>query len=204
MLENDPFDKTIGNCAPCGCPCNADSPGRRTALKTIAGVALAGVGLSPTHAAEDSPRAGDWLVLADNESKTALRSEDLRVGEKQVIAYAFDPSSKTLRDSSRLNRIVLVKLDTSAMDDATRPLAAEGVLAYSAFCTHQGCDVSSWLVKEQVLLCFCHFSKFAPLQGGVVLEGPAPRALPALPLKVDGGRLVVAAGFTSEPGKAAA
>ena len=85
------------------------------------------------------------------------------------VAYAFDPSTKTLRDSSRLNRIVLVKLDSSAMDDATRPLAADGVLAYSAFCTHQGCDVSSWLPKKQAFFCFCHFSKFAPLQGGVVL-----------------------------------
>lgn len=89
------------------------------------------------------------------------------------------------------------------MDGATRPLAADGVLAYSAFCTHQGCDVSSWLPKEQAFLCFCHFSKFAPLQGATVLEGPAPRPLPSLALKLDGGHLVVASGFSSEPGKAA-
>lgn len=202
MSENDPFDRT--SAAPALCPCSAALPGRRTALKTMAGLALAGSGLSLAHAAEDSPRTGDWLVQVDDESQKALRSADLKAGEKQLIAYPYDPAAKKLRDSSRLNRIVLIKLDAKAMDDATRPLAADGVLAYSAFCTHQGCDVSSWLPKEQVFLCFCHFSKFAPLQGASVLEGPAPRPLPALPLKVDGGRLIVAAGFTSEPGKAVA
>ena len=139
----------------------------------------------------------------DDDGKTPLGSADLKAGEKQVVVWACDPATKTLRDGSRLNRILLIKLDAAAMDDATRPMSADGVLAYSAFCTHQGCDVNTWLPKEQALLCYCHFSKFAPLQGGTVLDGPAPRALPALPLKTENGKLVVAGNFNSEPGKAA-
>ncbi len=169
----------------------------------IAGVALAGAGIRPAVASDDGPRKGDWLVRVDDDGQAPLKSADLMMGEKQLIAYPYDPVAKKLRDGSRLNRIVLIKLDTSAMDEATRARAADGVLAYSAFCTHQGCDVSSWLPKEQALLCFCHFTKFAPLQESAVLEGPASRPLPALPLKADNGRLVVADGFSSPPGRSA-
>ncbi len=190
----------------CDCCCGAGPAGtragRRTALKTIAGVALVGAGVRPALGAEEGPRKGDLLVKIDDESKTPLRSSDLKVGEKQILAFPYDPAGKTLRDGTRLNRVLLIKLDPAAMDEATRARAADGVLAYSAFCTHQGCDVSSWLPKEDALLCFCHFSKFAPLKEAAVTAGPAPRGLPALPLKLDDGKLVVADGFTSAPGKA--
>jgi rieske iron-sulfur protein len=202
VFKNETVHKADA-CAPCGGGCGAALAGRRTVLKTMTGMALVGAGIGPAMAADERPRAGDWLVRIDDESMTALRSADIKTGEKQIIALPYDPVTETLRDGSRLNRIVLIKLDTGAMDEVTQPLAADGVIAYSAFCTHQGCDVSSWLPEEQALLCFCHFSKFSPLQNGAVLDGPAPRALPALALKVDGGRLVVAAGFSSEPGKSA-
>lgn len=187
--------------APCGC-CAAD-PGRRMALKAAGAALAAGAGVPPLQAAEEGPRKGDWLVQVDDEAKKPLTGADVKAGEKPLIAYPFDPASKTLRDGTRLNRIVLVRVDPATMDAATAPRAAEGVLAYSAFCTHQGCDVSSWVAAEKVLLCFCHFSKFAPHEEAAVTGGPAPRPLPALPLKLDGGKLVVADGFTAPPGKAA-
>lgn len=187
-----------GSC--CG-GCSGPDAGRRTALKAVAGAALAmGTGLAW---ANDGPKAGDQFVQVDDEGKTPLRSADIKVGEKPVIVYPYDPKTKTLRDSSRLNRILLVKLDPSTLDAPTAGRAADGVVAYSAFCTHQGCDVSSWVAAEKALLCFCHFSKFAPHQEAAVTAGPAPRPLPALPLKVAGGALVVAGAFTSPPGKAA-
>lgn len=186
---------TANGCAECA--------GRRKALKSIAAAAAVGAGIRPASAADEGPRKGDWLVGVDDDAMAPLGSSSLKAGEKQLIAYPFDPATKTVRDGSRLNRIVLIKLDPAAMDDATRARAADGVVAYSAFCTHQGCDVSSWLPKEQMLLCFCHFTKFAPLEGAAVKEGPAPRPLPALALRLDGGRLVVADGFSSAPGKSA-
>lgn len=183
-------------CAAC---CEAD-PGRRLALKAVAGAALAaGSGLAW---ADDGPRKGDWLVQVDDEAKKPLASGDLTLGAKPVIVYPYDPAAKALRDGTRLNRIVLVKVDPSTLDAATAARAADGVVAYSAFCTHQGCDVSAWVAAEKVLLCFCHFSKFAPHQEAAVTGGPAPRPLPALPLKQEEGKLVVADGFNAPPGKA--
>jgi rieske iron-sulfur protein len=143
------------------------------------------------------------LVKVNDDSNTPLTSADLKRGEKQLIVYPYDPASKTLRDGSRLNRILVMKLDPSAMDDATRADAADGVVAYSAFCTHQGCDVSAWLPDEKNLMCFCHFSKFAPLKHGAVSNGPAAKPLAALPLKVEDGKLVVAGSFNILPGKGA-
>lgn len=193
-------DLAIGSAdAGCGC-CGAD-PGRRMALKAVAGVALAaGCGVAW---AEDGPRKGDWLVQVDDEAKKPLGPADIGLNQKPVIAYPYDPAAKASRDGSRLNRILLVKLDPATLDGPTAGRAAEGVVAYSAFCTHQGCDVNSWVAAEKVLLCFCHFSKFAPHQEANVTGGPAPRALPALPLEARDGKLVVVDGFNTPPGKAA-
>ena len=66
--------------------------------------------------------------------------------------------------------------------------------AFSAICTHQGCDLKSWSAKEQVLVCFCHSSKFKLREGGAVASGPAQRALPHMPLKLDGEQIVIAGG----------
>jgi len=185
--------------APQGCGC---CDGRRTALKTIAGVALvAGTGVAWPD--EGGPRKGDFLVQVDDEGKKPLLGADIKAGAKPVIAYPYDPAAKASRDSTRLNRIVLVKLDPGSLDAATAARAADGIVAYSAFCTHQGCDVNSWVEADKVLLCFCHFSKFAPNQEAAVTGGPAPRPLPALPIKLEDGKLVVADGFSAPPGKAA-
>ena len=59
------------------------------------------------------------------------------------------------------------------------------VHAFSATCTHQGCTVSD--VQNGVISCPCHGSQFNARTGAVV-TGPAPRALPAVPVVVrDGG-----------------
>ena len=58
------------------------------------------------------------------------------------------------------------------------------VHAFSSTCTHQGCTVSS--VQNGVISCPCHGSRF-DASTGKVLSGPAPRALPAVPVAVRGG-----------------
>lgn len=199
---HDEIVSTADDAAGRACPCNPDA-GRRQALKAATLVAFgAAIGLQPVRAADTGPQPGDWLVEADDASRKPLDSGSLKVNQKQLIAWPYDPVAKAPRDGVRLNRIALIRLDPAGMDAATKARSADGVLAYSAFCTHQGCDVSSWLPAEQAMLCFCHFSKFAPLTEASVVGGPAPRPLPALALKVEDGKLVVASGFNTPPGKA--
>jgi Rieske Fe-S protein len=107
---------------------------------------------------------------------------------------------KTVRNGSRLNRVLLVKVDAEQLGSETRSMAADGVVAYTAICTHSGCEITDWLPDEQVLYCSCHSSKFDPRDGARVVDGPAPRNLPALPLSTADGHLVVARGFTSRVG----
>ncbi|HEX6709228.1 MAG TPA: Rieske (2Fe-2S) protein [Rubrobacter sp.] len=60
-------------------------------------------------------------------------------------------------------------------------------VAYSAICTHQGCTVA---YKGGKLACPCHGSVYDPANGAEVIAGPAPRPLPEIPVKVEGGEVV--------------
>jgi cytochrome b6-f complex iron-sulfur subunit len=59
---------------------------------------------------------------------------------------------------------------------------AEGALALSWECTHQGCTVR-WSEGRDMFECPCHASFFD--RHGVVTTGPAPRPLDLMPLRVD-------------------
>ena len=146
------------------------------------------------------PKPGDLLVRADDPEHRSLRPEDIPLNAHQIAAWAMDPATRTVRSGSRFNALILLRLDESALSAATRARAADGVLAYTAICTHSGCDVDAWIADRLVLSCSCHESEFDPKDAARVLGGPAPRVLPALPLKNVDGTLVVARPFTSRVG----
>lgn len=60
--------------------------------------------------------------------------------------------------------------------------------AFSAICSHAGCTVAG--VTQGVIVCPCHGSEYNPTTGAVV-RGPAPSGLPAVAVKVQGGKLLV-------------
>jgi|SRR5579872_7244931 len=177
---------------------------RRAVLKAAlaGGVAcgLAGPAAAQSGAESLPPQPGDVLVRLGDTSETALRSADIASGALQIAAWPMDPATRTLRSGTRLNQILLLRLDPSKLSPETRDRAADGVVAYTAICTHNGCDVDDWIANDQILSCSCHTSMFDPKDGAKVVDGPAPRPLPALPLKVVDGRLTVAAPFTSKVG----
>jgi Rieske Fe-S protein len=175
--------------------------GRRLILKggLHAGLALS---LPAALGAQESPaslrpKVGDLLVRVDDKALTPLRADDIPIASAQVLAWAMDPVDRTVRSGSRLNRLMLLRFDETGLSASTKSRAAAGVVAYTAICTHTGCDVSDWLPDEGMLYCPCHFSKYDPKDGAMVVDGPAPRPLPALPLAVADGKLVVAAPFTT-------
>jgi rieske iron-sulfur protein len=146
------------------------------------------------------PQPGDRLVEAGSDSgATPLKPGDID-SLHPVLAWAFDPRKKLLRDGSRLNMVLLMRFDPGALSAAERPTAPDGVVAYSAVCTHQQCWVTDWLKSAQVLQCPCHQSRYDLRSGGKVVGGPAPRPLPALPLTLSSGVLDVAAPFTDRVG----
>ena len=95
---------------------------------------------------------------------------------------------------------VLLRLDPATLTGVTRERAVEGVVAYSAICPHAGCEVSVWVADQKIFECSCHYSHYNPREGAAVLDGPTPRALAALPLKIVDGHLAVAKPFTGRVG----
>jgi Rieske Fe-S protein len=165
-----------------------------------------GLTLAPVHAAGQGdgasarPREGDLLVRIGDDSLKPLIPADIPPAQAPVMAWAMDAAERIVRSGSRLNRVLLVRLESEALSASTKGAAADGVVAYTAICTHSGCDVSDWLEAEQLLYCSCHQTKFDPKDGARVIEGPAPRSLPALPLKVVDGQIAVAGPFTARVG----
>jgi rieske iron-sulfur protein len=185
------------------CPCAVATAGRRVLLG--AGIGL-GVGLlartaaAQSDPARDRPQQGDLLVPVDSAAPTPLTPDSLAPGAGQVMAWPMDPAGNVVRDGSRLNKVLLLRLDPSVLDAQTAERAANGVVAYSAICPHTGCEVAGWLADQQLLDCPCHNSEYDPKAGARVVSGPSPRGLAALPLRVVDGKLVVARAFIGRLG----
>jgi ubiquinol-cytochrome c reductase iron-sulfur subunit len=94
--------------------------------------------------------------------------------------------------------IIIVRMDpnTITIPESRQDWQIGGILCYSKICTHVGCPISLWEQTTHHLLCPCHQSTFDLGNSGVVVFGPAARALPQLPITTDAeGYLVAQRGF---------
>jgi len=179
---------------------------RRSVLKTVLGLGASLPFLDVVRAAEKSPATqrpttGDQLVFVLGDRKgQVIKMDDLPVGGPQELAYPMDPTSKVVRDGSRLNQLLVIRLDPAKLTPETKERSGGGVVAYSAICTHQGCDVSQWKTDNNMLLCVCHGSEYDPADKAKVTFGPAPRRLAIVPIKIVQGVVTVAGPFQGKPG----
>ena len=131
---------------------------------------------------------GDVLVYAASTPGAPvgqpLKAADLREGTGVQVF----PQGK---EDNQNNLIELVRIAAGER--------AEGLVAYSAICTHLGCSVYAALNRDGNIACPCHASLFDPRADAKVLGGPAPRPLPSLPVTVDGDGNVVVNGSFSGP-----
>ncbi len=169
------------------CNCLRIEPSTRRGFLT----AISVLGLDLAHIpalaqpASERPKEEDFLVAVDSDKPHALELKDIPIGGPPVLAWPMDPASN---------------LDALTLVGSTKDRAADGVVAYSAICPHAGCEVNGWVAEQQILECSCHYSHYNPREGAAVMDGPASRALPALPLKLVDGKLAVAKPFTSRVG----
>jgi len=179
---------------------------RRHLLKGLCGLGLVTArgarSQTPDPAiASAPPQAGDLLVFAfDDRDGQVATPESLAIGEQQAFAFPMDPVSGIVRDGTRLNQVVLIRLDPSWLSEETAGRAVDGVVAYSGVCTHTGCDVTDWNAEANRFQCPCHESQFDPSDGARVVGGPAPWQLAALPLSLIDGQLAVAGAFEGRVG----
>ena len=191
----------------------ADGITRRRLLAAgagCAGVALGAAILVP--AASLGPRV-DSLVYSTpwrrgrgvvDEMDAPINASDVRVGEA-VTGFPAGADKETFGAP-----IVIVRLapDENQLGPEQRAGAPDGIIAFSKICPHAGCAVSMYrhplyepTSPEPALVCPCHYSTFDPRRGGVVVFGPAGRALPQLPIDIrSDGRLEAGDDFLTPVG----
>jgi rieske iron-sulfur protein len=190
------------------------SPTRRSVLALVlatgggAAVLSAAVAEDDQPGSDERPQQADLLVFSEGDrAGKVIQPHDLNLGGPPVLAWPKDPQSGVVRDGSRLNEVLIVKLDPAELDDDTRARSADGIVAYSAICSHAGCPVTAWVKgaagDKEVFKCVCHNSEYDPRQGAQVVFGPAPRRLAPLPLQSTGDSLTVAATFVGKVGQQA-
>jgi Rieske Fe-S protein len=186
------------------CACGGQRTRRDiVALSAVVGFGFAsGIDRALAAPSDERPKAGDELVAIDATEPVALAASD--IPPSQILAWPMEPGSNLIRNGSRLNKIVLVRLDPASLAGPTRERAADGVVAYSAICPHAGCEVSGWVAEQRILECPCHNSRYDPRDAAAIIDGPTTRPLAALPLKIADGKLTVAQPFIGRLGIAPA
>ncbi|MGY0574774.1 QcrA and Rieske domain-containing protein [Bradyrhizobium sp. RDM12] len=176
-----------------------------TALATGVCLAAKSAAAEDQAGSDERPQKGDVLVTSEGEHEgEIIKPDDLKLGGPPLRAWPKDPKTSVIRNGSRLNEILVLKLEPDELDDASRTRAADGIVAYFAICAHAACPVSEWVKAEQggeyVLKCPCHNSEYDPRHAAEVVFGPAPRRLAALPVAIADGVLVVAGSFAGKVG----
>jgi rieske iron-sulfur protein len=195
---------------------SCSDPTRRKLILTLTALATGACIASSRSAAADEdqpgsderPQKGDVLVFSEEDhAGEVIEPQDLKLGGPPVRAWPKDPKTSVVRKGSRLNEVVVVRLDPAELDEETRPRSADGIVAYSAICSHAGCPITAWVKgatgDKDVLKCVCHNSEFDPRHSAQVVFGPAPRRQAALPLAMADGSLTVAATFVGKVGQQA-
>src|SRR3954469_14945513 len=89
---------------------------------------------SPASAQPENerPKEGDFLVSIHSESPVPLKAEDIPSGGPPVVAWPVEHTGNLVRKGSRLNKVLLLRLDPATLVGLTQQRAADGVVAYSA------------------------------------------------------------------------
>lgn len=135
--------------------------------------------------------AGARAVTADGAPVTVER---LPVGG---ILTVFPEGHTDAADSQTV--LIRVEPGLLRLPGARQGWAPEGFVAYSKICTHAGCPVGLYEQRTHELFCPCHQSVFTVLDGAPAVSGPAVRALPQLPLRIEADGTITAAGDFPEP-----
>jgi ubiquinol-cytochrome c reductase iron-sulfur subunit len=179
--------------------------GRRRALVVAATAALAAFGAAlifplrslgprPGKGLKVTPyKAGGLRVVTDEGAP--VKPEDIASGG---LITVWPEGHVGAADASTL--LIRTRRDQEFVPRPGREGWRVGdVVAYSKLCTHVGCPVGLYQSEEALLLCPCHQSTFAVLDGARPIFGPAARSLPQLPLGLNDEGEIIAEGDFSGP-----
>ena len=150
--------------------------GRRRVIAAAAGLAAGGVvaGCSGSPAVAPPPTAPPTAPPTDDQAGSAAAHPTAAGSTGTDLGPASDVPVGGGRVFESLEVVV------------TQPVAGRFV-GLTAVCTHTGCIVDK--VADGLIQCPCHGSRYR--LDGTVANGPAPRALPARPVTVVDGSIVL-------------
>jgi ubiquinol-cytochrome c reductase iron-sulfur subunit len=168
-------------------------------------VGLADLGPWPTkkRRAETIERTiwAEGVRLVNDVTYAPIKADDVEIG--QLIngepENLQDLHGAEFQIEKAKAAIIVVRMDpnTIKIPPSREDWQVGGILCYSKICTHVGCPISLWEQQTHNLLCPCHQSTFDLANSGLVVFGPAARALPQLPITTDAeGYLVARSDFT--------
>lgn len=171
-------------------------------------VTLADMGPWPTKSTRretvEKTLWAEGIHLVTDVTYQRIKASDMEIGQlingqpENIEDLAHDDPTEFQRAKAKAS-IIVVRMDPNRIQiPASRTdWQVAGILCYSKICTHVGCPISLWEQQTHHLLCPCHQSTFDLGNAGVVVFGPAARALPQLPIKMDAdGYLVAQSDFT--------
>jgi len=158
--------------------------GRRRFLHTMLGLAaisIVGLGLLKGASAPSTQPATPSPAITSPSSQASLSASQVPVTTPTPTTYTSQPvanaaniplnQSLTLNDPT-LGPIVLIHLDNGQF------------VAYSAICTHAGCEVQ-FDPSARDIACPCHGAVYNPYNNAQVVGGPAPYPLQKIPIQYD-------------------
>jgi hypothetical protein len=74
----------------------------------------------------ERPKEGDFLVSIHSETPVPLQPKDIPSGGPPVVAWPMD--GNLIRKGSRLNKVLLLRLDPATLVGITQERAADGVV----------------------------------------------------------------------------
>ena len=175
---------------------------RRDVIKgacTLAGAAaVMTVGTSLpvfADAQKDAPQVGDVFVYVDGPKKGSVAMvDDVVLDAAPLTVMAKDPNG-AVRDGDNFT-VLLYKIAKDKVPADMLADTIDGLAAWSAICTHQGCTMTdihqkSIAVNAFGFICPCHDAIFDPTQEGKNTGGATSATLAYFPIKSDGGKIVV-------------
>nr|MDT0662176.1 Rieske 2Fe-2S domain-containing protein [Micromonospora sp. DSM 115978] len=156
-----------------------------------------------------APGEGGQLVRLAHEDGTPIRPEDVSVGGQITVFPSIFEDGHFVGALNRYadSPTLLIHLREEDARAAQEAGDREGktdymwgnYVAFSKICTHAGCPASLYERQTNRLLCPCHQSQFLITNNARPIFGPASRALPQLPITVDGEGFFVARSDYQEP-----
>ena len=143
----------------------------------------------------------EGVKLVNDITQRPLKASDLELGQlvNAQPENLWDYHGADFQIEKAKASIIVVRMDPAQIQipESRQDWQVGGILCYSKICTHVGCPISLWEQQTHHLLCPCHQSTFDLGNSGLVVFGPAARALPQLPITVDAdGYLIARSDFT--------